>query len=407
MKTETIILHLRPLRDRLGRDPSYRLRGALKLLLRRFGFRCVKIDQVGDSPNCGLTAVEKSTQLVTVTTCDKRTGKDGKELALEPIIRKRAKDKEFIRKTTLQKSAESVDTRAELEKVSGLSVPQKSAEAVDTRKELALKLEAMFREKAEKHTGGRGKLIQKSEKVSTQHELAKVSGLSHITTAARCLLAEKLAEALKPLAKDNKVESGKVTGRSNKKVLAILPKPLNTREAAVSHDTTAARCLLAEKLEAMFREKAEKHTGGRGKLIQKSEKVSTQHELAKVSGLSHDTTAARCLLAEKLAEALRPLAKEKQRQHGGTGPGIKKNTSVNIDGSVDAREAAVKEANVSAGSMSAFKYVKANADKVRNLFPPSPSRGVTPFLHPRIAQPCDVSPQLDHPTHEKPKENDI
>jgi hypothetical protein len=271
---------------------------------------------------------------------------------------------------------------------------------------LALALEPIIRKRAKENLSEAGKTkkpLQISAKANTRKELEKVSGLSHDTTAARCLLAE----ALKPLAKENKVESGKVTGRSNKKVLAILPKPLNTREAAVSHDTTAARCLLAEKLEAMFREKAEKHTGGRGKLIQKSEKVSTQHELAKVSGLSHDTTAARCLLAEKLAEALRPLAKEKQRQHGGTGPGIKKNTSVNIDGSVDAREAAVKEANVSAGSMSAFKYVKANADKVRNLFPPSPSRGVTPFLHPRIAQPCDVSPQLDHPTHEKPKENDI
>jgi hypothetical protein len=358
MKTETIILHLRPLRDRLGRDPSYRLRGALKLLLRRFGFRCVKIDQVGDSPNCGLTAVEKSTQLVTVTTCDKRTGKDGKELALEPIIRKRAKDKEFIRKTTLQKSAESVDTRAELEKVSGLSVPQKSAEAVDTRKELALKLEAMFREKAEKHTGGRGKLIQKSEKVSTQHELAKVSGLSHITTAARCLLAEKLAEALKPLAKDNKVESGKVTGRSNKKVLAILPKPLNTREAAVKEANVSAGSMSAFKF---VKANADKEELGRGN---KNPSATLPKGLGK-------------------SKALLPTTKK-----------------------VNTRETAARKTWRTLRPPS-FQPANAAADKVRSLLTAFPLRGVTPFLHPRIAQPCDVSPQLDHPTHEKPKENDI
>ena len=66
-------------------------------------------------------------------------------------------------------------------------------------------------------------------------------------------------------------------------------------------------------------------------------------------------------LAEALAEALKPKAKENQKQHGGTAPGKSKNTSVNIDGSVDCREQACKEASVSLGSMSAYKFAKANA----------------------------------------------
>ena len=40
-------LTIRPLPTRPGEpDPTYRLRGALKVLLRRFRFRCVKIETV-------------------------------------------------------------------------------------------------------------------------------------------------------------------------------------------------------------------------------------------------------------------------------------------------------------------------------------------------------------------------
>jgi hypothetical protein len=44
-------------------------------------------------------------------------------------------------------------------------------------------------------------------------------------------------------------------------------------------------------------------------------------------------------LAESLAEALKPVAKENQKVHGKTAPG-RKNTSANIGESVDTREQA-------------------------------------------------------------------
>ena len=47
MSGEQFKLTLHPLPTRPGEpDPTYRLRGALKVLLRRFRFRCVKIDVV-------------------------------------------------------------------------------------------------------------------------------------------------------------------------------------------------------------------------------------------------------------------------------------------------------------------------------------------------------------------------
>ena len=48
-RSDEIVLTLRPIPagvDRLGRDVSYRLRGLLKVALRRFGFRCVRLDDV-------------------------------------------------------------------------------------------------------------------------------------------------------------------------------------------------------------------------------------------------------------------------------------------------------------------------------------------------------------------------
>jgi 16S rRNA G966 N2-methylase RsmD len=75
------------------------------------------------------------------------------------------------------------------------------------------------------------------------------------------------------------------------------------------------------------------------------------------------TLAARCKLAENLAEALRPKAKEKQKQHGNTAPG-RKNTSASIgkSDSINTREQAAKEAGVSHGSLAAWKFLEANAD---------------------------------------------
>ena len=74
-------------------------------------------------------------------------------------------------------------------------------------------------------------------------------------------------------------------------------------------------------------------------------------------------------LAESLAEALKPVAKENQKVHGKTAPG-RKNTSANIGESVDTREQAAKEAGVSHGSMATppscppepFKWPRWHAD---------------------------------------------
>jgi hypothetical protein len=66
-------------------------------------------------------------------------------------------------------------------------------------------------------------------------------------------------------------------------------------------------------------------------------------------GRRNITLTSRCELAEKLAEALRPKAKENQKARKGKQPGADK--SVNIDGLVDVREQAAKEAGVSVGSM--------------------------------------------------------
>lgn len=78
-------------------------------------------------------------------------------------------------------------------------------------------------------------------------------------------------------------------------------------------------------------------------------------------GRRNITLTSRCDLAEKLAEALKPKAKENQKQHGNTAPG-RKNTSVNIDNSVNTREQAAKEAGVSSGSLAAYRFLKENAE---------------------------------------------
>jgi hypothetical protein len=49
------------------------------------------------------------------------------------------------------------------------------------RSRLALALEPLIAKKAESHKGGRGKLIQKSKRVSTSNEIAKAAVVSHDT----------------------------------------------------------------------------------------------------------------------------------------------------------------------------------------------------------------------------------
>lgn len=71
-------------------------------------------------------------------------------------------------------------------------------------------------------------------------------------------------------------------------------------------------------------------------------------------GRRNITLAARCQLAEKLAAALKPQAKENQRQSEGRG---KKGSPILAD-LIDSRERAAKEAGVSHGSMAAYKLVK-------------------------------------------------
>ena len=71
------------------------------------------------------------------------------------------------------------------------------------------------------------------------------------------------------------------------------------------------------------------------------------------------TLACRCELAEKLAEALKPKAKENQKVRKGGQRGADK--SANIGEVVDTREQAAREAGVSHGSLTAFKFLKENA----------------------------------------------
>ena len=82
-------------------------------------------------------------------------------------------------------------------------------------------------------------------------------------------------------------------------------------------------------------------------------------------GRRNITLASRCMLAEELATALEPKAKENQVVRKGSQSGAVK--SVKID-EVDVRAIAAKEANVSTGTMSAYKFLKENApEKLEEL----------------------------------------
>ncbi len=74
-------------------------------------------------------------------------------------------------------------------------------------------------------------------------------------------------------------------------------------------------------------------------------------------GRRNITLACRCELAAKLAEALKALAKENQKLSKGRS---KKGSPILAD-LIDTREQAAKEAGVSHGSLTAFKFLKENA----------------------------------------------
>ena len=81
---------------------------------------------------------------------------------------------------------------------------------------------------------------------TAQHCDAPTASRRNITLACRCELAEKLAEALKPQAKENqKAGGGDRKSSRAKSGLPILAEPINTREqaakeAGVSHGSMAA-----------------------------------------------------------------------------------------------------------------------------------------------------------------------
>jgi hypothetical protein len=75
-----------------------------------------------------------------------------------------------------------------------------------------------------------------------------------------------------------------------------------------------------------------------------------------------------CMLAEELAEALAPKAKKNPIDGGQIGGESKAKGSSILTEPLDAREMAAREACVSAGSMSAYKFIKENApEKIAEL----------------------------------------
>lgn len=77
-------------------------------------------------------------------------------------------------------------------------------------------------------------------------------------------------------------------------------------------------------------------------------------------GRRNITLTSRCELAEKLAEALRPMAKEKQL--AGLKKGKSRFANIGKTDQINTREQAAKEAGVSHGSLAAFRYLKDNAE---------------------------------------------
>ena len=79
-------------------------------------------------------------------------------------------------------------------------------------------------------------------------------------------------------------------------------------------------------------------------------------------GRRNITLACRCELAEKLAEALKPKAKDNQKAGGGDRKSSRAKSGLPILAEpINTREQAAKEAGVSHGSLTAFKFLKENA----------------------------------------------
>jgi hypothetical protein len=106
--------------------------------------------------------------------------------------------------------------------------------------------------------------------------------------------------------------------------------------------------------------------GGQDEKAAKAIMADKERSLAKVwiirnqFGRRNITLASRCDLAEKLAEALKPKAKENQLS--GLKKGKSRSAKIGETEPLDTREQAAKEAGVSHGSLSAFRFLKANAE---------------------------------------------
>jgi N6-adenosine-specific RNA methylase IME4 len=98
------------------------------------------------------------------------------------------------------------------------------------RAELALKLEPLIRPTDEKHRGGRGKAIPKSERVSTTHEVAKLAGLGHDTIAKAKKIQEKADKETKEKLRRGEVSVNRVYGdiRREEKREEVVEKLENT-----------------------------------------------------------------------------------------------------------------------------------------------------------------------------------
>jgi hypothetical protein len=97
-------------------------------------------------------------------------------------------------------------------------------------------------------------------------------------------------------------------------------------------------------------------------LIDTATAIATRHGVSRAT-IIRDGKRAEAI--EKLADALRPKAKEKQRKAGPKqGRGKKATAFANIGESdpIDTREQAAKEAGLSHGSLAAYRYLKENAD---------------------------------------------
>ncbi len=71
------------------------------------------------------------------------------------------------------------------------TIPARISPALRSTTGRALELEETIAARAKGNVGGRGKVIQKSEKVSTTHDIAAIAGVSHDTATGRALAGKK------------------------------------------------------------------------------------------------------------------------------------------------------------------------------------------------------------------------